>query len=141
MKHLLIILLTGLALPVFSQVYPVITAETQITTNGNLNHSILGGIETYKGDEVQIGYVHGKAPGFALNAVLQATDLLIVEIQHQSLKYKGEFDRKSTIAGLFGVKHRCLKFAFGGILGDYDRKRDFSEGIGVIGKIGYSIKF
>lgn len=109
--------------------------------NGNLNHSILGGIETYKDDQIQIGYVYGKAPGFALNAVLQATDLFIIEIQHQSLKYKGEFDRKSTIAGLFGVKHRGLKFAFGGILGDYDRKRDFSEGINLIVKCGYSVKF
>lgn len=124
-----------------AQISPVITAETQITMNGNLNHSILAGINTFKDDQVQIGPVFGKARGFALNVVLQATDLFIVEIQHQSLKYKGEFDRKSTIAGLFGVKKWGVKVAVGGILGDYDTKRDFSEGIGVIGKVGYSVKF
>lgn len=122
-----------------AQISPALTAETQLTMNGNLNHSILAGINTFKDDQIQIGYVHGKAPGFALNAVLQATNLLIVEIQHQSLKYKGEFDRKSTIAGLFGLKKWGVKVAVGGILGDYDTKRDFSEGINLIGKLGYSI--
>lgn len=124
-----------------AQISPVLTAETQLTMNGNLNQAILAGINTYKDDQVQIGPVFGKARGFALNAILQATDLFIVEIQHQSLKYQCEFDRKSTIAGLFGIKKWGVKVAVGGILGDYDTKRDFSEGIGVIGKLGYSFKF
>lgn len=125
----------------FSQIYPSVTSEVQYTSNRNSNVFLGAGIENFKGDQVQIGPVFGKARGFALNAVLQATDLFIVEIQHQSLKYKGEFDRKSTIAGLFGVKRWGVKVAIGGIMGDYDTKRDFSEGIGVMGKVGYSVKF
>jgi len=133
MKYILFLLL----IPTLShaQIAPAISIEHQYS-NGVQQTSVGAGIENWKGDMATLQILK---QGFAINAILQATPLWMVEVQNMSVK-RG-FGRNSTIALLGGIRFHNLRIRAGAVLGQYDKKKDMDEGINFVVKVSAGIKF
>jgi len=135
MVLLVVIGMTILPFVCHAQIAPAISIEHQMS-NGVQQTSVGAGIENWKYDMVT---VQAFKNGFAINAILQATPLWMVEVQNMSVK-RG-FGRNSTIALLGGIRFHNLRIRAGAVLGQYDKKKDMDEGINFVVKVSAGIKF
>lgn len=126
------LLLTAILLTGLSATSQHLVISYDINSQGKPSIGI--GIGNYKRDQATL---HAYKDGFAINAILQTSELIHVEIQNMSVK-RGS-GRNSTIAGLVGIGRCGFRLSGGLILGQYSEREQRDVGLTPAGKLSYSV--